>query len=93
LLHEIEANVLTRLESTRQHRKRVLDLLRAPPDLDYPRDGRPAFLEGRDLVPVVFQAIEEAWRRTSDVERNTPTSMAPNIGHNDARYADLNTHA
>jgi hypothetical protein len=72
LLHEIEADVLTHLASTGQHRNRVLDLIRAPASLDYPRDERPASFEGCDLVPVVFQAIEEAWRRAGDEGRNAP---------------------
>jgi hypothetical protein len=79
LLHEIEADVLTHLASAGQHPKRILDLLRAPASLDYPRDERPASFEGRDLVPVVFQAIEEVWRRAGSGDRNAPTSLAPDI--------------
>jgi hypothetical protein len=92
LLHDIEADVLAHLASTGQHRKRVLNLIRAPASLDYPRDERPASFEGCDLVPAVFQAIEEVWRRAKDEERNAPTSMAPNIGHSAATYGDLNAH-
>jgi hypothetical protein len=65
LLYEIEADVLTHLASRGQHHKRTLDLLRAPASLDYPRDERPASFEGGDLVPVVFQEIEEVWRRAA----------------------------
>ncbi|MGC2042047.1 DUF2471 family protein [Paraburkholderia caledonica] len=93
LLHEIEADVLAHLASTGRHRKRVLDLIRAPASLDYPRDERPACFEGCDLVPVVFQAIQEAWRRAGDEERNAPTSAAPHIGHSDARCGEPNAHA
>jgi hypothetical protein len=93
LLHEIEADVLAHLASTGQHRKRVLDLIRAPASLDYPRDERPASFEGCDLVPVVFQAIEEVWRRAGDGERNAPTPAAPHIGLSDARCGELTAHA
>ncbi|WP_208716142.1 DUF2471 family protein [Paraburkholderia graminis] len=92
LLHEIEADVLAHLASTGQHRRRVLDLIRAPASLDYPRDERPASFEGCDLVPVVFQAIQEAWRRARDGERSAPTPVAPHIGHSDTRCGELNAH-
>ncbi|WP_240159143.1 hypothetical protein [Burkholderia sp. Ax-1724] len=42
---------------------RVLDMLRAPAALDYPEDNRPVSFEGHDFVPIVFGAIDDAWRR------------------------------
>ena len=63
VLYKIEADVLAHLAATGEHPKRVLDVIRAPAERNHPRDERPASFEGHDLVPVVFQAIEEAWRR------------------------------
>ncbi|MBT2793606.1 DUF2471 domain-containing protein [Paraburkholderia strydomiana] len=77
LLHEIEADVMAHLASTGQHRKRVLDLIRAPVRVDYPEDERPVSFEGCDLVSVVFQAIEEVWRRAEDERGIVPMSIGP----------------
>jgi hypothetical protein len=38
-------------------------MIRAPVVLDYPKDERAASFEGHGVVPIVFGAIEEAWRR------------------------------
>ncbi|MFM0334836.1 DUF2471 family protein [Paraburkholderia strydomiana] len=59
LLHEIEADVLAHLASTGQHRKRVLDLIRAPASLNYPRDERPASLKGATWCQSSFRRLKK----------------------------------
>ncbi|WP_028224937.1 MULTISPECIES: DUF2471 family protein [Paraburkholderia] len=63
LLHKIEAEVLAQVAATGKHSMRILDMLRAPAALDYPKDDRPVSFEGHDFVPIVFGAIDDAWRR------------------------------
>ncbi|AME28656.1 DUF2471 family protein [Burkholderia sp. PAMC 26561] len=65
LLHTIETEVLVEVANSGKHSKRVLDMIRAPAALDYPKDDRPASFEGHDFVPIVFGAIEDAWRRVN----------------------------
>jgi hypothetical protein len=43
----------------------MLNMLRAPAVLGYPRDDRPVSFEGNDFVPPVFGAIDDAWRRVN----------------------------
>lgn len=63
LLHEIEAEVLAEVAATGKHSTRILDMLRAPAALEYPKDDQPVSFEGHDFVPIVFGAIDDAWRR------------------------------
>jgi hypothetical protein len=65
LLHTIESEVLADVAASGKHSKRILDMIRAPAALDYPKDERPASFEGHDFVPIVFGAIEEAWGRVN----------------------------
>lgn len=65
LLHKIEAEVLADVAATGGHSKRILDMMRAPAALEYPKDDRPASFDGHDFVPIVFGAIEDAWRRVN----------------------------
>ncbi len=65
LLHKIEAEVLADVAATGNHSKRILDMIRAPAALEYPRDDRPASFDGHDFVPIVYGAIEDAWRRVN----------------------------
>lgn len=65
LLHRIESEVLAEVAATGKHSVRILDMLRAPAALDYPKDDRPVSFEGHDFVPPVFGAIDDAWRRVS----------------------------
>lgn len=62
LLHRIEAEVLAEVAATGKHNKRFLEMLRAPEALRYPTDDRAVSFEGHEFVPIVFGAIEEAWR-------------------------------
>jgi hypothetical protein len=61
LLQKIETEVLNEVAATGKHSRRILDMLRAPAALGYPSDDRVASFEGHDFVPIVFQAISEAW--------------------------------
>lgn len=65
LLHQIEAEVLAEVAASGKHSTRILDMLRAPAALDYPKDNRPVSFEGNDFVPIVFGEIAEAWRRVN----------------------------
>lgn len=63
LLHAIEAEVLTEVAASGKYSKRLLNMIRAPAVLEYPKDDRPASFEGHDFVPIVFGAIDRAWRQ------------------------------
>lgn len=63
LLHTIEREVLAEVAATSKHPKWVLDMLRAPAALEYPKDDRAVSFEGHDFAPPVFAAIDDAWRR------------------------------
>ncbi|MGY6251826.1 DUF2471 family protein [Paraburkholderia caledonica] len=65
LLHRIESEVLAQVAATGKHSARILDMLRAPAALDYPKDDRPVSFDGHDFVPPVFGAIDDAWRRVN----------------------------
>jgi hypothetical protein len=65
LVHKIEGEVLADVAATGNHSKRILDMIRGPAVLDYPKDDRPASFDGHDFVPIVFGAIEDAWRRVN----------------------------
>jgi hypothetical protein len=62
LLHRIESEILAEVAATGNHSTRILDMLRAPEGLDYPKDDRAVSFEGHDFVPIVFGAIDGAWR-------------------------------
>jgi hypothetical protein len=66
LLHQIESEVLAEVAATGKHSRRILDMLRAPAALGYPKDDRSALFEGHDFVPIVFGAIADAWRRVNE---------------------------
>jgi hypothetical protein len=65
LLHRIESEVLAEVAATGKFSPRLLEMLRAPAALDYPRDDRPMSFEGHGFVAPVFGAIDEAWRRVN----------------------------
>ncbi|WP_244818699.1 hypothetical protein [Caballeronia sp. Lep1P3] len=69
LLYEMEAQLLAYLAATGQHSESILTIIRAPDNLKHRGDEHPASLEGLDLIPLVFQAIEEAWCRDADDNR------------------------
>jgi Protein of unknown function (DUF2471) len=63
LIRTIEAEVLAELSATGRHSQQVLNMLRAPDTLGYPEGDLPVSFNGHDFSPVVFGAIDEAWRR------------------------------
>ncbi|GAB5098161.1 DUF2471 family protein [Caballeronia sp. HLA56] len=65
LIHQIESDVLAEVAASGKHSHRVLNMLRASPILDYPKDDRPVSFEGHDFVPPVFGAINDAWRQVN----------------------------
>jgi hypothetical protein len=65
LIHQIESEVLAEVAASGKHSPRMLNMLRAPAALDYPKDDRPVSFQGHDFVPPVFGAIDDAWRRVN----------------------------
>ena len=65
LLHQIESEVLADVAATGKFNPRILNMLRAPAALDYPKDDRAVSFDGHDFVPPVFGAIDDAWRRVN----------------------------
>ncbi len=65
LLHKIESEVLATVSSSGKHPKWVVDMMRAPEALGYPKDGRQVSFEGHDFIPPVFATIDDAWRRVN----------------------------
>ncbi|BFG80784.1 hypothetical protein PTKU46_88180 [Paraburkholderia terrae] len=63
LLHKLEEEVLSEVSSSARFSKRLLEMICAPAALSYPNDDRPASFEGHEFVPIVFGAIEKAWRQ------------------------------
>ncbi|MBC8641570.1 DUF2471 family protein [Caballeronia sp. EK] len=63
LLHRIESEVFSEVAATGKYNARMLGMLRAPAVLDYPKNDQPVSFEGHDVVPSVFRAIDDAWRR------------------------------
>ncbi len=61
LLHRIESELIASVAASRQHKKRVLDMLRSAWPNTYPEDERAVSFEGHDVVPFAFTVIEEAW--------------------------------
>jgi hypothetical protein len=65
LLHEIEREVLGEAAFTGKHPSRLLNMLRVPAVLDYPKGDRIVSFEGHDFVPLLLAAIDDAWRRVN----------------------------
>lgn len=65
MLHTMESEMLIEVANSGKHSKRILDMIRAPAALDYPKDDRPASFAGHDFVPIVFGAIRDAWHRVN----------------------------
>ncbi|MEZ0605736.1 DUF2471 domain-containing protein [Paraburkholderia sp. IW21] len=63
LLHQMEEEVLAEVTAGGRFSERLLQMICAPAVLEYPNDDRPASLEGHDFVPIVFGALERAWRQ------------------------------
>ncbi|MEX3630004.1 MAG: hypothetical protein VB138_11555 [Burkholderia sp.] len=61
----MEAEVIAEVVSTGRHNRRIVDMLRAPEAIGYPQDDRHASFEGHGFVPIIFGAINEAWRRVN----------------------------
>jgi hypothetical protein len=63
LLHKLEEEVLSEVSSRGRFSSALLKMICAPAALSYPNDERPASFDGHDFVPIVFGAIEKAWRK------------------------------
>ena len=63
LLHQMEEEVLSEVSSRGRFSNRLLQMICAPAVLSYPNDDRPASFEGHDFVPIVFAALDRAWRQ------------------------------
>ena len=62
LIHQIEEEVLSAVRAGGLFSTRLLQMICAPAALSYPNDDRPVSFEGHDFVPIVFSAIDRAWR-------------------------------
>ena len=63
LIHQIEEEVLSEVRAEGRFSQRLLQMICAPAALSYPNDERPVSFEGHDFVPIVFSAIDRAWRQ------------------------------
>jgi hypothetical protein len=63
LIHKIEEEVLAEVRAGGRFSTRLLQMICAPAALSYPNDDRAASFEGHDFVPIVFSAIDRAWRQ------------------------------
>lgn len=63
LLHQMEEEVVAEVTAGGRFSDRLLQMICAPAVLDYPNDDRPASFEGDDFVPIVFDALQRAWRQ------------------------------
>jgi len=55
--------VLAQVTAGGKFSDRLLQMICAPAVLEYPNDDRPASFEGHDFVPIIFGALERAWRQ------------------------------
>ncbi|EIM99277.1 hypothetical protein WQE_19804 [Paraburkholderia hospita] len=62
LIHQIEEEVLSEVRAGGRFSPRLLQMICAPAALSYPKDEGPVSFEGHDFVPIVFSAIDRAWR-------------------------------
>jgi len=62
LIHRIEEEVLSEVCAEGIFSPRLLQMICAPAALSYPNDDQPVSFEGHDFVPIVFSAIDRAWR-------------------------------
>ncbi|PVX85560.1 DUF2471 family protein [Paraburkholderia unamae] len=65
LLHKIESEVLAEVAVSGKHSSRILDMLRAPEGLNYPKNDHPVSFEGSEFVPIIYGEIADAWRRVN----------------------------
>ena len=63
LLHQMEEEVLAEVKAGGRFSDRLLHMICAPAALDYPNDDRAASFAGHDFVPIIFSALERAWRQ------------------------------
>jgi hypothetical protein len=65
LIHQIEEKALSEVSSGGRFSERLLQMICAPAALSYPNDDRPVSFEGHEFVPIVFAAIDRAWRQAN----------------------------
>ncbi|KAA1004352.1 DUF2471 family protein [Paraburkholderia panacisoli] len=63
LIHQIEEEALSEVASGGRFSERLLQMICAPAALSYPNNDEPVSFEGHDFVPLVFAAIDRAWRQ------------------------------
>ena len=61
--HQMKEEVLVEVKVSGRFSDRLLQMMCAPAVLNYPNDDRPAPFEGHDFVPIVFAALDRAWRQ------------------------------
>lgn len=63
LMHQMESELFAELEATGRHSPQMLRMMRSQGVMGYPKDDREFSLEGHEVVPAAFIALEEAWAR------------------------------
>lgn len=63
LIHQIEADVLEEALSRGKLSAMTINMIRSHEAFRYPKDDRPASFVGHDVIPMVFDTIEDAWNR------------------------------
>jgi hypothetical protein len=63
LIHQIESEVLKEVLTSGQLSAEVVNMVRSHEAFRYPKDNRLASFEGHELMPIVFGAIRDAWKR------------------------------
>jgi hypothetical protein len=63
LIHRIESEVLEKALTSGQLSATVVRMIRSHEAFGYPKDERAVSFEGHELMPIVFGAIQDVWRR------------------------------
>lgn len=64
LLHQIESEVLAEIEASGEHRKVIVNMIRAAPALGFKCDDSPVSLAGHQVLPILFDDIVDCWNCT-----------------------------
>ena len=63
LMHQIESEVIDEAIRNKEHDPDVLNMMRTPAVMPYPRDSRTVSFAGYELIPIVYGEVMEAWNR------------------------------
>ena len=63
LMHQIESEVIEEAVLSGEHDPDVLNMMRAPMVMPYPRDNRAVSFAGHTAIPIVYGEVLAAWNR------------------------------